>query len=172
MKQLLVIAFIFFTAHCFSQAIPKYGFKIGANFADLTFEGKDVADTRNGFATGFFINYSINDKFKVQPELQYSAQGSKQFRVEYLQLPIMAKYVVTKNFNLQLGPQVGLKIHEFQDGLKNLDYAAVGGIGINIIENVEFDIRYAFGLQQIFDDPNVFQDSQHRYVQVTIAYTL
>lgn len=172
MKQLVVFLFLLFSSYCLSQGIPKYGFKAGANFSDLTFEGKRSADTRSGFVAGFFINYGINEKFRVQPEFIYSSQGSKQFKIEYLQLPVMLKYKIKKTLNVQLGPEVGVKIHEFEDGVRNISYGVNAGIGIGLLDNLDFEIRYGYGLSQIFDEVTLFQDSKNRYVQVTLAYSL
>jgi hypothetical protein len=172
MKQIVSIFIIFFSFLGYSQGVTKYGFKAGGNFSDVTFTGKSSADTRTGFVAGFFISYGINDKLVIQPELQYSSQGSKQLKLEYLQFPVMVKYDIIKKVNFQLGPQIGIKIHEFEDQVQNIDYGINIGLGLEVLENVEFDIRYSFGFAQIYDNVTTFNDSKHRYIQVTFAYTL
>ena len=77
----------------------------------------DGTDSKTSFHIGGVVEIPISDSFSVQPELLYSSQGAKaessfggdvDFKLSYLNLPIMAKYYVAENFSLEAGPQVGL----------------------------------------------------------------
>ena len=48
----------------------------------------------------------IANRFSFQPELLYSGQGSS-VNLNYLNIPLMAKYNLTKEFSLEAGPQIG-----------------------------------------------------------------
>lgn len=106
-----------------AQQEVKFGPKAGVNFATLS--GKDAGDAKMaiGFHVGAFVEVKLNDKFAIQPEILYSAQGAKgksdaeqmgisvssqaDLKTSYLNVPIMAKYYVTPNFAFEAGPYVG-----------------------------------------------------------------
>ena len=60
-----------------SVADVKFGVKGGMNLANIV--GDDAGDANNyvGFNAGFFVEIPITNKLTFQPELIYSAQGSK-----------------------------------------------------------------------------------------------
>ena len=60
-----------------STSDVKFGAKGGVNFANLV--GDDAGDATMfvGFNVGLFVEIPITDKLTIQPELLYSAQGSK-----------------------------------------------------------------------------------------------
>lgn len=106
-----------------AQQEVKFGPKAGVNFANIT--GKDAEDNKMliGFHVGAFAEIKFNEKFAIQPEILYSAQGAKQegsqtiagvtssyeatAKTSYINVPIMAKYYVAPSFAVELGPYVG-----------------------------------------------------------------
>jgi hypothetical protein len=66
------------------------------------------------FHAGGFVNVPISDKFSIQPELLYSAQGENGKSIDvtlqndYINLPVMDKFYVSNNFTIEAGPQIGL----------------------------------------------------------------
>lgn len=88
----------------------KFGVKAGLNLANVSgdVEGNSM---KLAFHLGGMAEIKISETFAVQPELLYSAQGAKSpystLSLNYLVLPVMAKYAVTDNFSLEAGPQFG-----------------------------------------------------------------
>ena len=88
----------------------KFGAKAGLNLANMS---GDVEDNSIKLALhiGGMAEIKISETFAVQPELLYSGQGAKfsdgSLNLNYLVLPIMAKYSVTENLTLEAGPQFG-----------------------------------------------------------------
>ena len=163
----------------------KYGFRIGANLSSISSDDivGELDESRIGVVVGFFADYALTEKFRIQPELQYSEQGNddKDLKVNYLQLPIMFKYDIFEFLNLQLGPQVGVKIWEFEDNQPTIpdfatfDFAGVAGIGVNITDNFFVDFRYAFGISDVFDQDGFdigINDGNNRTFQLSIGYRL
>ncbi|MBW4970756.1 PorT family protein [Croceibacter atlanticus] len=159
------------------------GFKAGINVSSLNSDATEIdeIDARVGFQAAFFVEIPFSRSFSFQPELQYSAQGGKQeeFRVNYIHLPLLLKYNVTDYLNIHLGPQVGLKIWEWEqdqnDNFNNLNYAVSGGLGANLSDNFFIEARYVYGLSNITEDVNEFnvdQDIKNSYVQVSLGYRL
>ncbi|WP_322550298.1 porin family protein [Flavobacterium psychraquaticum] len=101
----------------------KFGAKGGINFANLAGDDADGAKMFVGFNAGFFIEIPVADKLVFQPEILYSAQGSKSegplfvdgsvynveatFKFNYINIPLLFKYEIADKFSLEAGPYVG-----------------------------------------------------------------
>src|SRR5690554_6306867 len=129
MRKLMIaaIAVVGFSAAGLAQQQVKFGPKAGVNLA--TINGKDAGDAKMliGFHVGAFSEIMFNDKFAIQSEIVYSAQGAKmkvsgtdvvmgipvtydlegKAKYSYITVPIMAKYYITENFAFEAGPYVG-----------------------------------------------------------------
>ncbi len=184
-KKLLTTYFLLIFVTLFAQAQEaSYGVRLGANLSSISSDdiADDLEDSRFGIVAGFLAEFPVTEKVSIQPEFQYSAQGNddESLRVDYLQLPVFLKYNFTNRFNIHIGPQVGLKIWEWeQDGVveadfNTLDFAAVAGIGVNLTENFFADLRYGFGLSNIIDDENIPGDFEgnSRNIQLSFGYKL
>ncbi|MBT8210736.1 MAG: PorT family protein, partial [Eudoraea sp.] len=101
-----------------SCVTPKFGVRGGANFATITGDDTDNLDSRIGLFLGGTAEFEVvADKFAIQPELLYSMQGSEysdsdggfdgRFKLDYLNVPVMAKVYVADGFFLEAGPQIG-----------------------------------------------------------------
>jgi len=131
---------------------------------------------------GFLADFALTEKLRLQPELQYSGQGNKNkdLRINYLQIPVVLKYNITNLFNVQLGPQAGIKIWEWEDNQSGItdfstfDFAVVAGVGVNVTDNFFVDLRYAQGLSNVFDEdgsaPGV--DGTSTNIQLSVGYRL
>ena len=125
------------------------GVKAGLNYANLR------GDETHGFKSRLSYNFGIFSEFRalrnlsVQPELQFSSQGGKfnlsgvdvAIVLNYLNVPILAKYYIINNFYGQLGPQFSyllsseLKAEGQDQGLGELnkfDLALNGGFGYQL----------------------------------------
>ena len=114
MKKLFLVAAIAVFGFTSANAQEvNFGAKAGVNMATIT--GDDVDDTKSktSFHIGAVAEIAISDKFSVQPELLYSAQGTKadegdeELKIDYINLPIIAKYYVAEGFSIEAGHQVG-----------------------------------------------------------------
>lgn len=156
-KSLLLFALFLTSLYGFSQD-ALYGVRAGYNISNLDFED-DFATLvdhshRNGFAVGFFAEYSVSNKVSIAPEIQFSAEGSKQesLRIDYIQMPILVKFKVTDKLAIGVGPLASLKGHEYQDGFKNFSFSGIGGLEYLISDEFFIDARYSYGLTNVFDD--------------------
>ncbi|WP_459209625.1 porin family protein [Aquimarina rhabdastrellae] len=185
MKKSLLFGLItlMFGVYTIQAQGSKYGMRIGVNASSIDSDNLtgDLDENRYGLVVGFLAEYNLSDKWSLQPELQYSAQGNKEknLRTNYLQLPIILKYNVTNTFNVHAGPQVGLKIWEWEDKLdafdnSTFDFAGVVGVGVDVFENFFVDLRYALGLTNVFENdmPSLDIDGQSRNIQLSIGYKL
>ncbi|WCO03027.1 porin family protein [Psychroserpens ponticola] len=113
-----------------------------------------VSDSETGFHIGGFANIGISDQFSVQPEVTYAMAGD----FSMISVNAIAKYAVSDEFNVQLGPQIGFAGGDAFDAFDkstdgdstsmNLQLAA--GVGYDINENIFVQARYGFQLNDHF----------------------
>lgn len=160
-KTLLIAVILCFTAfYGFSQD-TKYGVRAGINISNMDFEPDANFENkhRNGFMIGFFGEFGLSKSVLFAPELQFSSEGAKDeaIRLDYLQVPLYFKFKLGDKFHLGVGPQVGVKIHEYEDGIRNFAYSGVGGIEYKISHQLFVDARYTYGFSNALDDNQAFE---------------
>jgi hypothetical protein len=113
MKKLLLITMmtLFGFINVNAQDV-EFGAKLGANFGSIYGNNTENIDPILSIINfGFYSEIPLNEKFSFQPELMYSIQGfsvdNNITRLNYLNIPLMGKYYVTKKLSLEAGPQVG-----------------------------------------------------------------
>lgn len=160
------------------------GAKAGLNFATIP----DLNDptTRTSFHLGALAEFSISEAFSIQPELLYSSQGAKdasdddeQIKLNYLTLPIMAKYYVWEGLSLEAGPQIGLLLsaereddgetEDLKDISKSTDIGLALGVGYKLPGGLHFGARYYFGsdINDIEEDSGKVKNS---VFQLSVGY--
>ncbi|WP_105049464.1 porin family protein [Polaribacter butkevichii] len=162
----------------------KIGLKLGMNIASVNGSNANNLDSRTGFIIGATSEVSLTEKFSIQPELLYSVQGAQQkdnfkYDLNYVLLPIMAKYYVAKGFSVEAGPQFAflikdqlVPIDQYNGGGKentdaeNFDLAANFGIGYQFDSGIFFQTRYNLGLIAISENPDI----KNGVFQMTLGY--
>ena len=161
MKKILLTAAAVFAFSFANAQDVKFGAKAGLNFSSLA--NAEGAKTQVGFHLGGYATISVSDKFAVQPELLYSAQGAKfeggSLNLSYINIPVMAKFNVADKFNLEVGPQIGLLMSatakssagslDVKEGYKTMDFGLNFGAGYDVAENINVGLRYCLGLSQL-----------------------
>jgi len=158
----------------------KFGAKAGVNFANLT--GDDIGDVdgRTSIHIGAVVNIGISEKFAVQPELIYSAQGVTSgditAKLDYINLPILADFAVAKGFSLQAGPQIGFNINDKieSDGegdggsfdAESIDFGAALGAQYAMESGLFFQARYNLGLSEIVEDA----DAKNSVLSLSVGF--
>jgi hypothetical protein len=180
-KLLLVAAIAVFGLTTLNAQEVKIGIKGGLNFADVIGDNTEGLDVITAFHFGVMTEFMISDKFSFQPELLYSNQGyslgsedSDTVELDYLNLPLMGKYYLTKGLSLEAGPQIGVLLSgdydelDVKDDFKNMDLSLNAGIGYKLNSGLNFSMRYNFGLTDIVNsDLSSFKNG---VAQVSIGY--
>jgi long-subunit fatty acid transport protein len=172
MKKIMLTA-VAVMAFAFSNAQgTKFGVKAGLNLTNLTGDVED-ASSLVGFQVGGFAEFKLTEKFAIQPELLFSTQGAKNkftdfddstyeydTKLNYLNIPVLAKYYITEAFSVEAGPQIGVLLSAKEDGedakdyYKSVDFGFNVGAGYNFTENLSVGLRYTIGLSSVYDTPD------------------
>ncbi|MCL6294796.1 porin family protein [Jejuia spongiicola] len=150
-----------------------YGVRGGYNISNLSF---DTAPTmtnkhRNSIYIGFFANIGLSKTVSLVPEIQFSAEGANEekLHLDYIQAPILLRFRLSEKVHIAAGPQVGLKVHKYEDGVKNFAYSGVGGLEYKLSHVLFADVRYTYGFSNIFDEKlNV--EAKNSNIQIGIGY--
>ncbi|GAA4952274.1 porin family protein [Algibacter agarivorans] len=161
-----------------------FGAKAGLNMASFSGDETGGVKAKTSFHVGAVAEIAISDVFSVQPELLFSAQGAKEdggdgeFKSNYINLPIMAKYYVAEGLSVEAGPQVGLLISaededgdDFKDEMSGIDFGLNLGVGYKMESGLNFAARYNLGLSNIWDYDGIGDFSQQNAVfQISVGY--
>lgn len=182
---LTLLGLVAFSTTAVAQQEVKFGPKAGINLANLS---GDVEDNKMliGFHVGAFAEIKFNDKFAIQPEILYSAQGTKleysetlmgisytseaDTKLNYINVPIMAKYYVAPSFAVEAGPYVGFLMsanskgsssaagvtaefdEDIKDELNSIDFGLGIGASFNMDNGLFIGARANFGLTTVDKD--------------------
>lgn len=189
MKKVLLIAAVAVFGLTSVQAQDiSFGAKAGVNLANL---GGDVEDNdmKIGFHVGGVVEIPLSEQFSFAPELLYSMQGTKseytedffgeevsfedKLKLDYVNIPLMAKFYVAEGFSLEAGPQVGFLMSakyeseasfdgetesesiDIKDELETLDFGLNFGAGFKMESGLFFQGRYNLGLSNITGESDV-----------------
>ncbi len=149
----------------------KFGVKAGYSSTNFTGDA-DGGDARGGFYIGGLVDFAVSEKFHVQPKLMYSTEGADEAGVDYLRIPVMAKYYVAEGFSLQAGPEIAFKIAAEDDitdeFTKSMDFGLGFGAGYELASGLMFDARYNLGLSNISDIDGA--DFGNAGIQIGLGY--
>ncbi len=151
----------------------KYGVRGGYNISNLNFDEVPTTTNkhRNSIYFGFFAEIGLSKGFSIAPEIQFSAEGAnaEPLHLDYIQAPIFFKFRLSEKLHFGVGPQVGLKVHKYEDGVKNFAYSGIGGIEYKLSHVLFADLRYTYGISNIFDDAlNV--KAKNSNIQIGVGY--
>ena len=164
----------------------KFGAKAGLNMSNYTgdVEGTDM---KVGYQVGGFAEIKISEKFAVQPELVFTNLGAKgdfsgvtvTEHLNYIAIPVMAKYFVADKFSVEAGPQIGFLMSakmkadgesvDTKDDYNSTDFGLNVGVGYDITENIGVGLRYTAGLSNIAKDSGDFKQG-NRNIALSVGY--
>ena len=163
------------------QIQPKAGITI-ANLTDF-----DGNSSKVGMIAGAEFSYTVHPVVDVEAGLLYSMQGVKfdaevgdgKFKLEYINLPMMASAELVKGLRIRTGVQFGFltrakeslgKVGEFdfKDDTKKVDISIPLGLSYEYKDFV-LDARYNFGLNRTFKSETGFK-SKNSVFNITLGY--
>lgn len=201
-KFILVAAIAVFGLGISNAQEVMLGAKAGVNFAKLTGENVEDADGRTGFHIGFVAEIPLTEKFAVQPELLYSQQGlqtkqtfggneiENKLILDYINIPVMAKYYIVDTFSVEAGPQFGINVKaesesnfesngdnegetttDLSDQVETLDIGLGAGVAYRLPMGVFFQARYVFGFTNVSESQDfVGDDLTNSNLSLSVGY--
>ena len=180
MKKIILTAAAVFAFSFDNAQDSKFGVKGGLSMSSNSEEG---AKSLLAFHLGAFAEFKVSDKFAVQPELLYSAQGAKfseagassTFNLNYINIPVMAKFNVAEAFTLEVGPQIGFLMSakaegvDFKELCNSTDFGLNFGAGYNLSETTSLGLRYNMGLSDVLKN-QVDGSSKNSSIQLSFGY--
>ena len=181
MKRILIITAL--VAISSIGNAQQLGIQAGFNFANITGE-VDTLTYKIGFETGILAEFQVGENFYLQPELLFTLQGAiddehseDKVSLNYVVLPVLAKFFLTRGFNVQIGPRIGLLVMaqttldetdiQIEDQLNSTDFGLIGGVGYQR-NRWSASARYYHGLTDIHDASNV--DVGNQILQFAIGF--
>ena len=153
--------------------------KVGMNIATLT-DGEDL-DPRIGLAAGAEFEYQATDMFSITAGALYSMQGAKvddaTWKLDYINIPILANVYVAKGLAVKLGIQPGFNVNssvkvkgsgvevEADAEAKSFDFAIPVGLSYEY-NNFVLDGRYNWGVTKVLDG----YEAKNSVFQITVGY--
>ena len=154
-----------------------FGVKGGVNFSNIYNTEVDDNNVLTSFNAGFYASFPVGDILSIQPEILYSRKGGEldydnaitsgtsQFKLNYIEVPVLLKVNITENLNVHAGPYFSYLIDaevsndaegeaiDFEDAYDNDDFNKfdVGlavGIGYDF-GSLGIGARYNYGFSTI-----------------------
>jgi hypothetical protein len=172
-KGLLILLFLFFGI---TQAQKGFhpGLRGGANFSHFTKDSDYYNDpydsnsersalrydTKTDFYLGFYGAIKLTKVYTLQPEIDYSSQGTNyrsaegyntNLSVDYLSFEVLNKFTFGDRFNVHVGPTLDFVVDKNFRTETNFDMAFVLGAGINITHNFAIEGRVKKGIIPVLD---------------------
>ena len=177
-KFMMIVAMAFATLTASAQAeAGTLTLKplVGINVANIT---DDDGDAKVGLAAGAELGYQLNESFAVTAGAIYSMQGTKsegvKLNLDYINIPILANYYITKGLAVKAGIQPAFKVKSEakadvvsvdMDGFKSFDLSIPVGLSYEVSDFV-IDARYNWGMTKVFEG----FDSKNTVFQFTVGY--
>ncbi len=190
MKKIVLslTAVLLISAASYAQGF-RLGIKGGTNLTKLSGQSFDNG-FKSGYQLGGFMEIDFSKSIGIQPEVLFNETSGRtattlgsafttvqDVKLNYLSIPVLLRLNATKMLTFVVGPQYSILInpHETtlqngQDAFKSGDFAAVGGLQINLSAFRIYG-RYVIGLNNINDVAN--QDSwKSQQIQLGIGIKL
>ena len=202
MKRITLSLLILLAYSVNAQQEVKFGPKAGVNFSTLSNLSKTKMLT--GFYVGAVAEIKFTEKLSIQPELMYSSQGAKNEyfetlgglttkhhnhdKIEYINIPILAKYYITEGFSVELGPQFGFLVkaenkdeisaegtsfetkRDFKNEVNSFDFGIGAGLAYDLPNGFFVNARYNFGITNVGKTDLYYKDSKNGVTQVGVGY--
>lgn len=167
MKKLLLVILLSIPLCIYAQRFTG-GVAGGLNVSQI--HGDTEGGYRKaGFVGGAFVKTYFREKWGGLLEIRYAEKGSalvfndqKKFRLQYIEIPILATYDAYKKIQPQAGISIGYLFRQMEnDGngyveipddvaYDDLEVAACLGVNYQIFDNINLNLRYSISMIPIY----------------------
>lgn len=200
-NKIIFTSFLFITSLISNAQDMDFGIKGGLNLANINGDSQNVG-IRTSFHAGVAVEVKFSDRFSFQPEVLFSEQGSETnitervgtetikyksvLRLDYINIPLLAKYYLTDGFAIEMGPNVGMLLSArnqetlngalrgeeiISDDFNKIDLGFGVGLGYKFEFGGFIQARYNLGLSNLYKDSDDFKDV-NTLIQISVGYFL
>lgn len=181
----------------------EFGVKGGFNMSNLYTDDADDENILYGFNAGVYATLPISDFIAIQPELLFTTKGAEieydnafatgtgKFKLNYIELPLLVRVNITKNFNVHAGGYASYLVSskvtgdgdfDFEeevdtDDLNKFDAGIAAGIGVDF-NPISIGLRYNYGLTTVGKERTfagntyTFPDAKNSNLSLYLSYKL
>lgn len=187
-----------------TNVTTEFGVKGGFNMSNLSKdENVDDNNILYGFNAGLYATLPVSDFVAIQPEILFTTKGAEseysgagfngnaKFRLNYIEVPLLVRVNLTKNFNIHAGGYASYLVSskvtgngdfEFNeeidtDDLAKFDAGLAVGVGVDF-NPITIGLRYNHGLTTVGKERTVlgttttFPDARNRNLSLYLSYRL
>lgn len=141
-----------------SQVTFKPGIRLGLNIASIS----NINDgSKTDFQAGIFGELKLGSIYALQPEINYSKQGSEHLDLDYLSIRLINKFYILSDETplfISISPGIDFNLHGKTESYSS-DYGAgvtfdadisfTGGIGYDFPFGLGVEARYKKGITDV-----------------------
>ena len=183
--------------HAQDNVNTEFGVKGGLNMSNLYTDDADDENVLFGFNAGVYATLPVADFIAIQPELLFTTRGSKleydnalaqgnvKLKLNYIELPLLVRVNITKNFNIHAGGYASYLVSakstgdgdfEFEDeydtdDFNKFDAGIAAGVGVDF-NPISVGLRYNYGLTTIEKDGDDSSDLKNSNLSLYLSYKL
>lgn len=163
LKTSLFVLFLFLAVNAANA--QGWGVRAGVNISNVS--GNDIGNIENqiGGYAGLYKQFGIVPKILfIQPEVQYSKQGfntdEKDYNLNYIQVPVVAKLYFLKIISVETGPQFGFLVSDNADSSDGFEFNTFDpawnfGLNFNLPLGLSIGARYIASFNDVIDDSGI-----------------
>lgn len=182
----------------------EFGVKGGFNMSNLYQSEADDNNVLYGFNAGVYATLPISDFIAIQPEILFTtkgaeldynnafASGNAKFKLNYIEVPLLVRVNITKNFNVHAGGYASYLVSskvtgdgDFNfdqevdtDDLNKFDAGLAAGVGVDF-NPISIGLRYNYGLTTVGKERTTvtgttytFPDAKNSNLTLYLSYKL
>jgi hypothetical protein len=185
------------------KVTTEFGVKGGFNMSNLYQSEADDNNVIYGFNAGVYATLPISDFIAIQPEILYTTkgaeldynnaflQGNAKFKLNYIEVPLLVRVNITKNFNVHAGGYASYLVSSKvtgdgdinfdeavdTDDLNKFDAGIAAGIGVDF-NPISVGLRYNYGLTTVGKErtfagtTTTFPDAKNSNLTLYLSYKL
>ena len=169
--------------------------RLGMSLSNLT--GAE-GNMKPGVNVGFAVEIPLAELFSIEPGVYYSMQGSKTdngsmtLNMDYINIPIHAKYYIYEGLHLIAGPQFAFNVNskfksdaptlsddiDIKKVVNTFDFGINLGLGYQFPIGLNVGLQYNLGVTKVFEDSGlrieekdiVFDNCNNRVLQINLGW--
>lgn len=169
----------------------NFGLRGALNISDwASSEGAVAGGSAVGFNAGLAMKAPLSSIFQIVPEVTIDMRSVGDDVLSFdswvLDIPVMFRLCPATSLYLEVGPQIGIvlsdewtsdgeTIDSFFGNTNTIELALDFGIGYTVMERLDLNFRYIYGMTNVFEDidtgfGSVEIDIQNLQMQFAVTY--